>query len=386
VVKYLAHLKVFFVDQQVRSVGFTFFINSFLFGNWVTRIPTAKSLLDISESELGLALLFAPIGGVMLLPIAGWLNKQLGLGKSIFLASLIHVLTPAFLSLSTDWWMLAFGMFYFGLTNAWMDVAMNAGAAITEKELRKPIMSTCHGMWSLGAMLGSAVGSITLWAELGFQAHLIGASVVGILVVIYLGSSTRRIHEPLSEESKVLALPSARLLLLAFIAFSIMLGEGAIADWSALFMKETLQSPLLLIGLAFSAFAFFMAIGRFLGDAIIPVLGPRRIVFIGSTLSAISLGLVILLQDPWFALIGFGLTGLGFSCIIPVIFSSAADEPGYSAGAGIASVTVIAYAGFLLGPPFIGYIAEKYSLSTGFGLVVVLSILAALLSLRIRFK
>ncbi|MFZ9044498.1 MAG: MFS transporter [Cyclobacteriaceae bacterium] len=374
------------MNQKVRSIGFTFFISSFLFGNWVTRIPTAKSLLGIGEAELGLALLFAPIGGVILLPITGWLNKRFGLGKSIFIASLLHVLTPAILAQSSSWWMLAFGMFYFGLTNAWMDVAMNAGAAIMEKEIGRPIMSTCHGMWSLGAMVGSAVGSISLWAEIGFRGHLIGASFLGVFIVNLLKRSIEDIHEPIDHQSKVVAWPSPRLLLLSFIAFSILLGEGAIADWSALFMKDSLHSPIIFIGLAYSAFSMFMAIGRFLGDSMIPIIGMKKIVFLGSALSAFSLTTVLLFQNPWIALIGFGLTGLGFSCSIPVIFSSAANEPGYSAGAGIASVTIIGYAGFLLGPPLIGYIAGEYSLTTGFGLVIALSILATFLSLWIRFK
>lgn len=370
----------------MRAIGFTFFINSFLFGNWVTRIPAVKTNLGITESELGLALLFAPIGGVLLLPTAGWINKRLGLGNSIFWASLIHVLAPFVLSQATSWGLLAFGMFYFGLTNAWMDVAMNAGAAITEKEIGKPIMSTCHGMWSLGAMAGSAVGSFVLWLAISVPMHLKIASTVGILVVLSIRRSIVEIQETVAQDSKVFAFPSSRLLLLAFIAFSIMLGEGAIADWSALYMEEVIESPTFMIGLAFSSFALFMALGRFSGDAIIPLFGMKRVVFFGSILSAVALSIALVAKDPWLALVGFGLTGFGFSCIIPVIFSSAAHEPGYSAGAGIASVTVIAYAGFLIGPPFIGFIAEEYSLTIGFGLVVILAILASLLSLRIRFK
>ena len=384
-IKHLSHLKYFFLDRRVRSVGMIFFTSSFLFGNWVTRIPDVKKFISLSESELGLALLGAPIGALLLMPLAGWLNKKFGLGRSIIMASFIHALSPALLAWSDSWITLAAGLFYFGLTNAWMDVAMNAGAAITERELKKPIMSTAHGMWSLGAMVGSASGSLMLWLEVNVITHLSFSTIIAYLIIGIQITQIRGIHETLSHESKVFALPTRRLLLLAFIAFSIMVGEGAVADWSALYMDETLHSPVLLIGLAFSSFAFLMAIGRFLGDSFIPAFGMKRVVLFGAVLSAISLGSLLIVSHPIIALIGFGLTGLGFSCIVPVIFSSAANEPGFSAGAGIASVTIIGYSGFLVGPPIIGFIAEAYSLAAGFLIVVVLSSIAALLSLRIRF-
>ena len=384
--RHLTHLIFFFGNKEIRSIGLIFFINSFLFGNWVTRIPDVKLAIGLSEAELGFTLLGAPIGALSIMPIAGWINHRLSLGRSIVFGSILHILAPFVLSFAASFWGLALGMVFFGLTNSWMDIAMNSGAAITEKKVERPVMSTCHGMWSLGAMVGAASGSLVLFFHVDVFTHLLTVTIVGLLLLVFLVQSIFNIREELTQGSKVFSLPNLRLLLLAVIGFCILLSEGAIADWSALYMQEDLNSPVVLVGLAYASYSFLMAIGRFSGDALIPMFGKRKVVFVGGILAAISLGLTLLMGNPYFSLIGFGLTGVGFSCVVPAIFSSAANEPGFSAGAGIASVTVISYSGFLIGPPLIGFLAESHGLTQALGLVVFLSLLVSLIAFLIKFK
>lgn len=380
------HLIFFLRTKEIRSVGLIFFINSFLFGNWVTRIPDIKAAIGLSEAELGLALLGAPVGALSVMPVAGWINQKLLLGRSIVGGSIVHILAPFILSFSGSFWGLTLGMVYFGLTNSWMDIAMNAGSAITERKVNRPVMSTCHGMWSLGAMVGAAGGSLALYLGISPILHLLGVSVVGLVLMIALSPTVWYLREDISHGSKVFSLPNLRLILLASIAFCILLSEGAIADWGALYMQEEIKSPLVLVGLAYATYSFLMALGRFAGDAIIPKYGKRNVVMAGGLIAAVSLAFTLLIGDPYLALLGFGFTGIGFSCVVPSIFSAAANEPGFSAGAGIASVTIIGYTGFLIGPPVIGLIAESFGLTLAMSLVVVLSLLVTLIAFLIKFK
>ncbi|MDH5609180.1 MAG: MFS transporter [Cyclobacteriaceae bacterium] len=384
--KAISHLSFFFRSREALIIGLVFSSNSFMFGNWVTRIPDIKLALGLTDATLGLALLGAPIGAMIIMPFSGWIIARFNVGKTTLLFALLQMLSPTILSLSTSLWTLMAGLFYFGFTNAIMDIAMNAAAASVEKKQKRPIMSTCHGMWSLGAMAGSAVGSVVLALHVEPGVHLMGLTLFLLAFIATIARYILMYREETNSEDKLFAIPNRTLLALAIMAFCILLSEGAIADWSALYMKESLIASPVLTGLAYAAFSGMMAIGRFMGDAIIPVIGKKKTALWGGLLSAISLAITLVLGDPYLAIIGFALTGLGYSCVVPVIFSSAANEPGFSAGAGIAAVSTVGYAGFLAGPPLIGLLSEQYSLPFGMGLIVILSFLVFILAMKIRFR
>ena len=340
----------------------------------------------MTDADLGLALLGAPVGAMMIMPISGWIIAKFKLGKVTWISSLFHLASPILLSLAPNFYFLVFGLFYFGFTNALMDISMNAAAAATERKALRPIMSTCHGMWSLGAMLGSAIGSLFLGLGFSVWVHLISLTLVILVVVAVLHRAICAYEEETSAGDKVFAMPNLSLLGLAFMAFCIFLSEGAIADWSAVYMTESLMSNPFLVGLAYSGFSLLMAIGRFSGDNLIPKFGSQKIVIVGGILAFLGLGLTLIIEDSIFAIVGFSITGLGYSCIVPVLFSSASREPGYTPGTGIAAVTTIGYTGFLMGPPFIGFLSEMVSLGFGLGLVVILSGMVSLLATFIRFN
>lgn len=157
-----------------------------------------------------------------------------------------------------------------------------------------------------------------------------------------------------------------------------MMGEGAIADWSGVYLEETLLSEGYLVGFGFAGFSLTMALGRFYGDQIIPKLGPLTIVRAGGAIIFLGLGLTLVWREPWMAILGFTVAGLGFSCLIPVVFGQAAKVPGMAPATSIASVASLGYLGFLLGPPIIGFVADRFGLTVGLGLVVVMSVLLVL--------
>lgn len=373
------HLKSFFASADSRTIGMIFCFNSILFGNWVTRIPDIKTKIGLSDAELGFALLGSPLGAIIIMPVSGWLIARLTLSRATLISLFLFVSVSYLPSMVTSMWGLTFVLFVYGLTNAFLDISMNAAAAIVEKDRKYPIMSTCHGMWSLGAMIGSLMGSMFIGFGVAPHIHLPTAAILIALAVFFIAGNILKFKDD-HTQGHVFAIPSKALLGLALIAFCILLNEGAIADWSAVYMKETLNSNPFLIGLAFSGYAMLMALGRFLGDALIPRFGNRRIVVAGALLAVFGLSLALLLANPYVAIFGFSLVGLGFSCIVPVIFSVGANTPGMSAGAGIAAVATMGYTGFLAGPPIIGFISEFYGLTIALSLVIVLSLLVALLA------
>jgi fucose permease len=173
--------------------------------------------------------------------------------------------------------------------------------------------------------------------------------------------------------------PTRSLALLVFIGFCALLSEGAIADWSAIYLRRTLQGSAFIGGLGFAGFSLTMSLGRFYGDLVIPKWGAGNLVRWGGLLAGASLGVALMIGNPAVAIVGFTLAGLGLSCVIPIIFSASARIPGVSAGGGIAAVSSMGYMGLMVGPPAIGFVAEEFGLTLGLGLVAVLCFLFSLL-------
>jgi len=382
----IGHLSYFFTNRSSLSIGSMFALNSFMFGNWVTQIANVKLDLGLSEAELGLALLGAPIGALSLMPFAGYLIERLHLGRATVIAGVFHSLSLLGLAFADSIWSLTIGLFGYGLTNSLMDISMNAGASQVEKNIKKPIMSTCHGMWSLGAVLGSLSGSVAIGEKIDVSAHLTLISICVTAFILFAGKNIWTLRETKVFGEKVFAFPKGMLLVLALMAFCILLSEGAIADWSAVYMKESLHAEGYLVGMAYAGFSFAMALGRFLGDAIIPKFGQGKVLKLGSVIAAFGLLLAILFQNPYMVIVGFSIAGVGYSCIVPILFIAAANQPGYTAGTGIAAVTTLGYSGFLIGPPVIGFLAESFGLPFGIGFIMFCSGLVSVLAIMLKFK
>lgn len=381
-----SHLRFFFATRESLHLGLIFTCNSLLFGNWITRIPDMKDTIGLTDGELGLALLGAPIGAMCIMPISGWVIARFDLGRTLVISGLAHVISLPLLALSDSFWGLAIALFFFGFTNAIMDISMNATAAVIERKHKRAIMSTCHGMWSLGGMAGAALGSIVAGLGTSTLPHLGLVGGIVFVMILLLSDTLYHMKESRNAGDKVFAWPRGPLLMLAFMAFCILLSEGAIADWSAVYMRDVVLADAYLVGMAYAGFSMLMAIGRLTGDSIIPGLGKKSVVFYGSLLSVIGLCVAIFFESQVLVIVGFSITGLGYSCIVPVLFISGANQPGYTAGTGIAAVTTLGYAGFLVGPPLIGLLAEAYSLTVGMSFVLFCTLMVTLLSLTIKFR
>lgn len=365
------------------SVGITFMVLSIMFGSWLARLPEIKAGLSLSEGQLGIALLGMPLGALTLSPFAGWLIKRLTTGRAMLIASLIFCTVFPLSAFASGQLSLMAILYVIGLSNSFMNISMNAAAAAVESHYSLAIMSACHGMFSLGAMLGAGSSGLAAAAEIPLPVHLITLALLMIVVQLLLRPVILALPHSAAGGSSF-ALPPRAILSLALVGFCIMIGEGAVADWSAIYLRDSLAAGPFLASLGFAGFSFAMALGRFAGDSIRLYLGTTRTIFMGSLLGAAGLGLAVLLPQPALAVLGFTIVGLGFSTVVPLLFSAAAKMPGLAPGTGIAAVASAGVVGFLIGPPLIGLIGEHFGLSTGLGLVSVLALIAAGIAAKVR--
>lgn len=376
----IKNLKSFFKNRDAVSIGLVFMTVSILFGSWVTRIPDVKANLELSEGTLGLSLLGMSIGALLMMPFSAWIMSKFGTGKTIVIGILVAIVTMALPVFATSFWMLVSFLFLAGLCHGLTDVAINAAAAMIEQSQRIRILSTCHGMFSIGGMFGAILGSFLASMGVSVQVHLTSLAVVMIIFILLISKNLLKVENAEIEEGKIFVLPSGGLIGLAVIGFAIMMGEGAIADWSAIYIKDYLYGTAAIAGLGFAGFSFTMSLGRFMGDSIVPKYGSKNIIRFGSALGAFGLALVIFIPHIYVAILGFTIVGLGFSCVVPILFSAAAKVPDVASGTGIAAVTTSGIFGFLIGPPAIGFIANEFNLTIALGCVMVLAGLAAIAS------
>jgi MFS family permease len=363
-------------------VALIFFANGFVYASWVPRLAEIQTGLALSEGKLGIALLMLAIGALIAMPLTGGLIARHG-SRTLTAATvaLLGLGMPLIAFADSFVWLCLAFLFYGASTGA-LDVSMNAQGIAVERAYRRPIMSSFHGMFSIGAMAGA--GATGLVASLGVgivaQFLMIGALTIG------LGPLATRAMLPADADAggqgEGFVLPDRRLVALGAIAFCALLGEGAMGDWSAVYLDQSLGADVEMAATAFAVFSLAMALGRFCGDRIIGRFGGGAVVCGGGSLAALGLGAMLLIGRPEVAIVGFGLIGTGLSCIFPVVLSAATRTPGMAAGTAIAGVCTIGYLGFLIGPPTIGGLAEITSLPTALGAVVLLFVLIVVLGNR----
>jgi MFS family permease len=354
------------------AVAVVFAVNGAMFGNWAVRIPDVKLDLALSEVSLGGALLVPASGALVSMPLAGALCARYGSRPATAATTLFFLLVPCLLGLAPSLPWLVPALFAFGVAYGGLDVAMNAQAVTVERTVGRPVMSSFHAAFSAGALVGSLTGALAAAADLPLFVHLGGTglallAVAGPLLPALLRDAGTAGVEP----GPLFAWPTGRLLPLAVIALAVLLAEGAVADWSAVHLRQELGAAPGTAGLAFTAFSLTMVAGRLLGDRVVAAWGRVRTVRV-SALVATAGGVVVVLA-PWVAAVvmGYAAMGVGLACMVPLVFVAAADEEA-DAGPALAAVSAPGYLGFLLGPPVIGGLAELLGLGTALALLPVL--------------
>lgn len=368
-----------------------FALDGFIFAGWVVRIPAIKEQTGASASDLGLALLGVSAGAVITMTLTGRLCRRFGSHPVTVACGVLMPLSIALPPLTHSALSLGLVLLVFGAAYGGINVAMNSAAVDLVAALRRPIMPSFHAAFSLGGMVGAGLGGL-IAGSLSPTRHLLGLTVIGLLVTAVAGRTLLRLEPPTppadqpdtqGTSRRLDSRPRTRGLVIVFglIALCTAYGEGALADWGALHLEQDLAAHPGIAAAGYSCFALAMTIGRLSGTTLLERLGQTPILVGGGATAAAGMLLGALAPTVWLALVGFAITGLGLANIFPV----AVERAGALAGpSGVATASTLGYGGMLLGPPAIGFMADWFTLPTALTSVAVLAGLAALIGYTTR--
>ena len=363
-----------------------FVLNGTLFGLWASRIPTVSAKLSLDPGALGMLLLLMGGGAIAAFPLAGrWVDRH-GAATTTVWVAFLHALSILGIGLAPNLTSLAVALAFFGATHGAMDVAMNSWAGAVERHLPRPMMSRFHASWSVGAGIGAASGFVAIKLGLPVLAH--GALVIGVVAAISLWLAARPSRSPLwapeppssAAHAPLFTLPKGPMVLVGLLAMCASLGEGAMADWGAIFLITTTGVTEASAAVGYAVFSVAMVIMRLGGDRVTHRFGPVKTARLAGTTAALGAGLAVGIATYPAALLGFALMGVGYAVIMPLAFSRATSDPVLSPGKAVASLATLGYGGLLLGPPVIGFIAQVSSLRVSFAFLLALAILMAVLA------
>jgi predicted MFS family arabinose efflux permease len=349
-----------------------FFFNGLLLATWVSRIPAIQAKLQMSEGTLGFVLMGISAGVIVALSMAGGLVGRfgsravtIGAAAGLCLVMPLPALMPSAPAL--------FGaLFIFGAFLSTMDVGMNAQAVAVEGLAGKPMMSSFHASFSIGGLAGALIGAAFVALGLGILQHFSLLALLSLAAILFSGRYLVQDGGEVEEGGAIFRLPPRALWGLGAVAFCVAIGEGSMGDWSGVYLADVMGTTEAFAALGFAAFSATMTLGRLAGDWLAVRFSPVNLVRYGGLLASLGLMTAVFASSEYVVLLGFAAVGAGVANGIPLAFSAAGRFPGMSAGAGIAGVATIGYAGFLAGPPFIGLIAEATSLRVAFFLAALL--------------
>lgn len=366
------------------AVKAAFFINGFVYANWVARLPRIQEIHHADNGTIGTVLLVMSLGAVVAMPFTGWMILRNGSRRITLAAVVLYSAIVVCIPFMPNIYSLGALYFCMGVVTGMLDVAMNAQAVMVEQQYNKPIMTSFHALFSIGMALGAANGALLTELHIDLFRHLLIVAAASLLGSIWIGRNliydkpTTAAHA----DGPLFRLPNAALIGIGVIAFCCMLGEGAMSDWSVNYMEKVVKSSKTLAPVALSAFAAAMTIGRIFGDRVRASIGDKKLIVWGGACSTAGLLLALALPFASTAIGGFFLVGLGLSTIVPIAYSIAGNTKSLPSGVGLAMVTTVGYSGFLFGPPVIGYLADWSSLRLALAAVVVLFVIMTILGLR----
>jgi hypothetical protein len=349
------------VSPRVATAGI-FAANGAAIATWVAQIPSVQERLAISKSVIGLALLCMAAGALVAMPLTGQLlARRPSAGVTRIAIAVQCVLVPLPLLAPSPVLLGAFLMI-FGAANGVCDVGMNAHGVAVEKAIGRPILSGLHGGWSVGGLAGA--GGAALGAALGADPR-VEAAVAGLVVLAFASVIGRHLGAYSTAEAgpaPKLRVPPRGVVLLGALCFAIMVTEGAMGDWSGIYLRDETGAARGVASLGFAGFSLGMAAGRFTGDALVARLGATPILRAGAALVVVALGGLLAAQQSELGVAGFTLVGLGVANAVPLLFSFAGRVRGTASAPALAAVFTMGYTGFIVGPPVIGVLADAIGL------------------------
>ena len=356
-----------------------FSVNGAMIGSWIAHIPWLQDHLGISKGTLGLCLLCMAAGALVSMPLTGHLLDRRPSASVTRWSTLVFCLMLPLGLLATNPYVLGAILFVFGASSGAMDVSMNAHGVAIQETLDRPVMSSFHGGWSVGGFVAAGLAGLAAAAGLDPRVESlivgVGLLLLSVWITSRLGSASAH-----SSAGQGLALPTRAVLLIGGLCFLVMLTEGAIGDWSGIYLRHDTGASSAAAATAFTGFSLGMAVARLSGDAVNVRIGAVTLLRAGTALVAITLGAVLVVGQTIPAVIGFALCGLGIANAVPLLFTAAGqiDPPGPS----LAAAFTLGYTGFIVGPPVIGLLSDHVGLPQTLALVVLAPVAVTVLGGR----
>lgn len=360
------------------AIRVQFLVLGLALGAWGAQVPSVKSHYALSEQTLSIALLAAAAGAVLCLFTAGRLVARFGARQCIQVAGLVMLASLVAVLQSQAYAVLLVLMLLFGASGALFDVAINAEGNTLETQAERKVMSGLHAMFSLGGMAGALLCSGLHRLAMPAALQLVAIPLALVPALLWAGARASGRHPSEDHTPTPIAWPRGALLWIGLLTALCMVAEGAMYDWSALFVRQELRTDEATGALGFAAFSAAMAAGRLVGDRVRERSTTLALLRGSGLLAAAGMALALSVGAPWAALLGFMLVGLGLANVVPVLYAAAGQVPGISAAAGVAAVSSIGYMGFMVGPPMIGALASATSLGTALWAVALFAVLVAL--------
>lgn len=366
-----------------RAVMAQFFVNGAAFAAWGVQIPDIKSRFALSDFVLSFAMLMVAGGAIIAMgPIGRWATR-VGSARALVYSGVMYALCTALIPLMPAFGVLLALLLILGMAMAGFDVTMNVQAAAVETRGGRPIMSTLHGMFSVGGMVGAGLGGLAALADLPAWFYPAGIAAMA-LAAIAIGAPHLLADGPAHGEAAAVnpGRASAALWILGFFAFLGLLCEGAMYDWASVYLRDVAHAAPQLASYGYAAFSTGMACGRFAADPLRQRIGDSPTLVASTWTGFAGILLAVCLPEPMGTLAGFLLMGLGVANLMPFFFLAGARLPGVSPAQGVAAIARWAYTGMLLGPAIIGGIAHHAGLRMALGVVAVLMGLIAAVGIR----
>lgn len=363
------------------STRIAFFIAGLAMAAWAPLVPYAKARTGVDDGTLGLLLLALGAGSLVTMPLTGAIAGRYGCRRVILLASAAVCASLPLLAHFSTVPAMALSLFAFGAAIGTIDVAINIQAVIVEKASGRALMSGFHGFFSVGGIAGAGLVSALLWWQVAPLNAALSVAVLLALLVLFGGRGLLRYGDR-DGGGSMFVLPHGIVIVLGALCFIVFLAEGAMLDWSALLLVSQRALDASVAGIGYAIFAAAMTIGRFNGDRIVQRFGARPVLAIGGACAAAGFLLAAWLPLAATTLVGFALVGFGCSNIVPILFSAAGSQKAMPSGPAISAISTLGYAGILVGPAGIGWIARISSLPLAF-VVLGLALIVVAASARI---
>jgi MFS family permease len=360
-----------------------FALNGAMFASLFARLPAIQDRAGLGDGTLGLALLCAMVGLLASQPLAGALVQRAGSRPLVVVGAIAYALGLVPVALSESFAALAGALAAIGFGSGLLDVAMNVHGLTVERALGRPILSTLHAAFSFGALAGAGVAALAIAAGVGVVAHLAGVALLGVGVALVAPAFLLAPSADAAPGGPLLARPTRALATIGAIAFCVLLAEGAVSDWAAIYLDDEVGTGEALAATGLAAFSLTMGIGRLAGDRLSERLGAVTLARAGATLALVGLTIALAAAGPLVALPAFAAMGLGLAALFPLALRAGAAR-GHAVGPSVAAVSAFGYLGLMIGPPAVGGLSELFGLRAALVLVVALLGLAGALAASLR--